>query len=107
MLIRLAVAQVETLIKSQESESQPTSRLPQPSTTANQGLPESLSNLPDFSSMSNTSPFQHLPDGLASSQTFPANFLSEDPNLNGDSSWEIISLGLEEPLPTKEVVDDL
>lgn len=40
-------------------------------------------------------------------QPDPTGLPGENVGFNGDFSWEMISLGLEEPLPTQDVVDEL
>ncbi|KAH8697506.1 putative C6 transcription factor Prf [Talaromyces proteolyticus] len=92
------LAQVETFIRNKEPENPSASRQTPPNPL------ESFQRPSDISSMSNNS-FQQLLEGLGQTQLFQ-NSVPADSN-NSESSWEVISLGLEEPLPTQEVMDEL
>ncbi|KKZ68457.1 hypothetical protein EMCG_05916 [[Emmonsia] crescens] len=104
------LAQVETLLKSQDSgdilqkSPAPTDSTPQPPTSG--GLPNNMADI--FTSLNvveNTHPISLGQFGdLNSTQiNLPHNNITS----GGDFSWEMIGLGLEEPLPAQDVVDEL
>lgn len=106
----MLLAQVETLLKSQDSgdilqkSPAPTDSTPQPRTSG--VLPNNMADI--FTSMNvveNTHPISLGQFGdLNSTQiNLPDNNITS----GGDFSWEMIGLGLEEPLPAQDVVDEL
>ncbi|KAI9696580.1 MAG: hypothetical protein M1836_005599 [Candelina mexicana] len=120
------LAQVETLLKTQD----PPEQNGNSSSTAYPNVNQStLHNRPDYHRSSSGMPhgmhqgdgFSGLPQagdsyhdttrGQSMSNILAANGmnLSIDANLgsNEEFSWEMISLGLDEPLPTQDVIDDL
>ncbi|KAL1857266.1 hypothetical protein Plec18170_003385 [Paecilomyces lecythidis] len=106
------LAQVETLLKSQDPEpSRPSAPNPQPSSTFNDA---SISNdpmrgMPDLSMLSDNiaNSMPSLAGPFGQTQSDPAGLAAESMGFSGDFSWEMISLGLEEPLPTQDVIDEL
>ncbi|KAJ5168279.1 uncharacterized protein N7482_003873 [Penicillium canariense] len=104
------LAQVETLLKGQESDPAPRPSPPQPhehSFTAPVN-DDSILGLPDISGLGNDIgiPMPPSANGLGTSQ--PSQMLFQGPTVTlNDPQWDLISLGLEEPLPTQEVVDEL
>jgi hypothetical protein len=52
-------------------------------------------------------PVDPLAEGLGLGQSAESSIPASQPGLNGDFSWEMISLGLEEPLPRQDVIDEL
>jgi hypothetical protein len=123
MLIMRTVEQVETLLKSQdpvEQQSKPTTETLQPSYTATSNTASTLGAHGGGSST------QSLPQGMVASMggiapesTTPQDFGTDnfsfgDTNMMNDAStnsesfpWEMIGLGLEEPLPPQDTIDDL
>lgn len=101
------LAQVETLLNTHDGPDS-TPRQPSPA-QENSGqqlpdipLPDSDTgggNLPHLSSQPNI-----LPDVFENQQNTGFVGLGSS---NNDFSWEMIGLGLEEPLPTQEVIDEL
>lgn len=66
--------------------------------------------LPDFSALGSdigsAIPVSNIPDTSNPAQIFypePPHV----PNIPADQHWDLISLGLEEPLPPQDVIDDL
>jgi hypothetical protein len=47
------------------------------------------------------------PDAMRQSQGPQNGAPTANSNFDHESSWEVISLGLEEPLPTQDVIDEL
>lgn len=94
------IEQVETLLKSQDTVDSSKDASRQDSTftyvanTLAQGLPSSKSNT-----------------GIGQETQIPNVDTTFDAGTNGnaeqDFSWEIIGLGLEEPLPPQDVMDEL
>lgn len=108
-------AQVETLLKSQEPsekvpspEAPPQNNPPKPSNPPTSDIP--FHPMPDLS---------ELADGMEGVTSLPLNNSfgdsqqnippMHDPTLGigEEFSWEMIGLGLEEPLPNQDVIDDL
>ncbi|GAD99366.1 hypothetical protein PVAR5_8081 [Paecilomyces variotii No. 5] len=106
------LAQVETLLKSQDPEPpRPSAPNPQPSSTFNDA---SISNdpmrgMPDLSMLSDNiaNSMPSLGGPFGQSQSDPAGLAGDSMGFNSDFSWEMISLGLEEPLPAQDVIDEL
>jgi len=49
-----------------------------------------------------------FPDSISPRpETFPAASSAGSNTANGDFPWEMIGLGLDEPLPTQDVINDL
>lgn len=105
-----SIAQVETLLKGQEADPAPRTSPPQPHETSfNAPInEESILGLPDISGLGNDIdlPIPPVTNGLGPSQ--PSQMLFTGPaGAPNDPSWDLISLGLEEPLPTQDVIDEL
>jgi hypothetical protein len=115
LILILNVAQVETLLKSQEPDSSWNSTTQQhqqpeqtnPYTTAIPANP--IQGMQDLSSHPNNlnDTFTPLPASFGQTQQSQAGLPTTDLGLDADFSWEMISLGLEEPLPTQDVMDEL
>lgn len=100
--------QVETLLKSQDGPdtSADASRQDSSSAYVASTIQQTLPNANDQFGASN--PAQARPQELR----IPAADPFQQPGANGnngagDFSWEMIGLGLEEPLPPQDVMDDL
>ncbi|CAL5874636.1 uncharacterized protein PFLUO_LOCUS8933 [Penicillium psychrofluorescens] len=103
------LAQVETLLKGQDPDT--TQRaLPQSHDNAFSATltEESILSLPDISGlaeeMDGPMPTANAAPTSQSGQIFFPCSQQSTPN---DPSWDLISLGLEEPLPTQDVIDEL
>lgn len=96
--------QVETLLKTQESGEQNKEPARQDSTSAYVAstLQQPLPNSTDFLALGDggTARISPGPDAFANSST---NGASPD----GEFQWEMIGLGLDEPLPPQDVQDEL
>ncbi|KAJ5732677.1 Transcription factor [Penicillium malachiteum] len=102
------LAQVETLLKGQDSDNaQRTSpHQPQEQNFAGAFQDDSVLGLPDIGALGND--IGTLPpttSGIDASQTNQI-FFPEVNNLN-DPQWDLISLGLEEPLPAPDAIEEL
>lgn len=117
--IRCATAQVETLLKTQD----PNDPLPSstamfldanlPSRTSQPGLDANQNNTNDFSlGGMNVMPDLFDPQPMFDATATASSALDPLP-LNGGLegaepiTWEMISLGIDEPLPTQDVIDEL
>jgi hypothetical protein len=68
-----------------------------------------LNDLPDFATLPNemkSDPSLSL-DALGGFHTSQTGFTEPDLGSGNDFSWEMIGLGLEEPLPAQDVIDEL
>ncbi|KAJ5280986.1 hypothetical protein N7478_006358 [Penicillium angulare] len=104
------LAQVETLLKGQDPDNVPRTSPPQPQNLSFTGpFPDdSVLDLPDISGLvpelSNAIP----PPARGMDTSQPSqSFFPEPVNVTTDPQWEMISLGLEEPLPAQDVIDEL
>ncbi|OJD12215.1 hypothetical protein AJ78_07156 [Emergomyces pasteurianus Ep9510] len=104
------LAQVETLLKSQDSgevlqkSPAPTDINPQPPTSG--GLNDDMTDIfASSNAIKNAPPVSLDPFGDLNSThiNLPDNNITS----GGDFSWEMIGLGLEEPLPAQDVIDEL
>lgn len=109
ILTVISTAQVETLLKGQDPDT--TQRaLPQSHDNAFSATltEESILSLPDISGlaeeMDGPMPTANAAPTSQSGQIFFPCSQQSTPN---DPSWDLISLGLEEPLPTQDVIDEL
>ncbi|KAF2018832.1 hypothetical protein BU24DRAFT_106022 [Aaosphaeria arxii CBS 175.79] len=104
-LLEARLQQVETLLKNQESSDQNKDASQDPASayvasTIQQGLP----NVPDFLNTDNgTGNFAR--SGSPAPDAFGMN--APAGAAEGDFPWEMIGLGLDEPLPPQDVMDDL
>lgn len=109
-------AQVETLLKVQDPE--PTQRTSQPQPLENAFTApiadESILDLPDLSDLGGLGGIGGNMDNsfsasIAPGAGQPSQILYPPPPITqGDNSqWDLISLGLEEPLPPQDVIDEL
>lgn len=97
---------------SRPADAPPTSR--QPSIPEGQGYPsmpdiiDTAFTLPISSMSADTRPLSQMMDGMASN-TMPDPQMMENLDLGLDAtfSWEMIGLGLEEPMPMQEAIDEL
>ncbi|KAL2378057.1 hypothetical protein RJZ90_006279 [Blastomyces dermatitidis] len=104
------LAQVETLLKSQDSgdvlrkSPAPTDSTPQPPTST--GFPN---DAPYTFACPNTIGNAHPVslDLLGDLNSTQINLPDSNITSGGDFSWEMIGLGLEEPLPAQDVIDEL
>ncbi|OQD87677.1 hypothetical protein PENANT_c005G10767 [Penicillium antarcticum] len=110
-VLEARLAQVETLLKGQDPEPPQRTSPPQPVENSF-GAPindESVLALPDLSGLGGdmNGPFQpsNPPDAIQSGQTMypPIANTGSDPQ----TQWDLIALGLEEPLPSQDVIDEL
>ncbi|KAL4892167.1 fungal-specific transcription factor domain-containing protein [Aspergillus ambiguus] len=96
------LAQVETLLKTQEQ--------PLPSQGNNfAAAPDDSTNLPDLPTLPNDidEPPSPAATGAINPNQGTQMFLPPAVDHTGTFGWDMISLGLEEPLPTREVIDEL
>ncbi|KAJ9234881.1 transcriptional regulator family: Fungal Specific TF [Paecilomyces variotii] len=106
------LAQVETLLKSQDPEP-PRASAPnrqQSSTFNDTSIPsDPMPGMPDMSMFSDNIPnsMPSLAGTFGQTQSGSTGLAGENMGFNGDFSWEMISLGLEEPLPAQDVIDEL
>lgn len=101
-------AQVETLLKNQEPENSwnETSRNALPNTSMPPTASNPLSGVGDILNFV-TGSTTHMPDAMRQPQGSQNGASTTNSNFDHESSWEVISLGLEEPLPTQDVIDEL
>jgi hypothetical protein len=111
ILTVISTAQVETLLKAQDPDTtQRALPVPQSHDNAFSAPPneESLLSLPDISGlaaeMDGPMPTSNAASTSQLGQMFPP---LPQPGIPNDPSWDLISLGLEEPLPTQDVIDEL
>ncbi|KAJ5454336.1 uncharacterized protein N7458_005292 [Penicillium daleae] len=102
------LAQVETLLKGQETDPAPRTSPPQPLETSFSAPinDDSILGLPDISNLGNDIGSQMPPSTTGLGSSNPTMFAGPTIPPN-DPSWDLISLGLEEPLPTQDVIDEL
>ena len=102
--------QVETLLKTQEPEGLRNSTAQQQNNAFTAPTPNDLlQSMPDISPLSNgiDNPMESLPGTFGQLQQGETALPDADLGLNNEFSWEMISLGLEEPLPAQDVIDEL
>ncbi|KAB8232268.1 putative C6 transcription factor Prf [Aspergillus alliaceus] len=99
------LAQVETLLKTQDGT---------PVHSQGNGFNVAASNPNEFVAIPEVAPFANSMDAPMSSPDEDINnvqsnqtFLTPGLDRTGNFGWDMISLGLEEPLPSREVVDEL
>lgn len=104
------LAQVETLLKGQESDpAQRTSPLQPQDNAFTAPLPdESILALPEISGLGTDmgSAIPQSTTGMETSQP-SQTFFQGAATFPSDPQWDLISLGLEEPLPTQDAIDEL
>lgn len=68
-----------------------------------------MPGMPDMSMFSDNIPnsMPSLAGTFGQTQSGSTGLAGENMGFNGDFSWEMISLGLEEPLPAQDVIDEL
>ncbi|KAJ5899131.1 hypothetical protein N7495_003875 [Penicillium taxi] len=102
------LAQVETLLKGQESDlsqrTSPPQPQPQEHTFTDPVLDDSLLNLPDILGLGNG--INASIPSLGEPQQNSA-FFAQAPQIADGPRWDLIALGLEEPLPAQDVIDEL
>ncbi|CAG7927163.1 unnamed protein product [Penicillium olsonii] len=111
------LAQVETLLKGQDPDPNQRPSPPQPLDNAFTApiSDESMLALPDLSDLGELGGFGGNMDTSFQAQTAPSagqqgQLLFPPPQhttTSGNSQWDLISLGLEEPLPSQDVIDEL
>ncbi|EXJ58924.1 hypothetical protein A1O7_06354 [Cladophialophora yegresii CBS 114405] len=102
-LLEARLKQVENLLETRDAPSESTARAPAPPAAADAFAP-----MPplDMADVVDTSMSGIMPDNNFTDPTLVG--LSDfTMNANDDFSWEMIGLGLEEALPSREVVDEL
>ncbi|RAO65664.1 uncharacterized protein BHQ10_001676 [Talaromyces amestolkiae] len=102
------LAQVEILLKNQEPENSwnETSRNALPNTSMPPTASNPLSGVGNLMSFVNGSTTR-VPDAMRQPQGSQNGASTTNSTFDHESSWEVISLGLEEPLPTQDVIDEL
>ncbi|KUL91261.1 hypothetical protein ZTR_01741 [Talaromyces verruculosus] len=102
------LAQVEILLKNQEPENSwnETNRNAPPNPSMPSAASNPLSGVGDLLNFVNASTSQ-IPDVTRQPQGSQNAAPTTNSNFDPESSWEVISLGLEEPLPTQDVIDEL
>lgn len=114
----LWIAQVETLLRSQDPESirnpaiQPQSQLQQHQNAfanANTVPNDPIQGMPNVPMLPNDidSQIQSLAQTFGQPQSDQPGLPGADLGYNGEFPWEMVSLGLEEPLPAQDVIDEL
>lgn len=110
MIVATISAQVETLLKGQEPDSVQRTTPPQPQDSAFTAPfnDESILALPDISGLENdlSNAMPSSADGMGASQPGQTLFQGTTP-FPSDPQWDLISLGLEEPLPAPDVIEEL
>ncbi|CAI7573504.1 unnamed protein product [Penicillium viridicatum] len=111
------LAQVETLLKGQDPEPTRRTSPPQPLENAFAApiADESILDLPDLSDLGGLGGIGANMDNSYSTSTVPSagqsnQMLFPPPPTTqggGNPQWDLISLGLEEPLPSQDVIDEL
>ncbi|KAL2810462.1 fungal-specific transcription factor domain-containing protein [Aspergillus granulosus] len=96
------LAQVETLLKTQEPSSTQTQAPNFPFTLPNEPLDMTDMHAMGTSMNKSTSPIEN-PQATGP----PSTFTPEGVDATNNFGWDMISLGLEEPLPAREVIDEL
>ncbi|KAK5797763.1 hypothetical protein VI817_004054 [Penicillium citrinum] len=98
------LAQVETLLKGQDGDPIPRTSPPQPQENAFTAplQDESILTLPDISNLG-----PELGNTMPSSTNGATAAQSNQMLFPSDPQWDMIGLGLEEPLPTQDVIDEL
>ncbi|KAF2472004.1 uncharacterized protein BDR25DRAFT_342046 [Lindgomyces ingoldianus] len=108
-LLEARLQQVETLLKNQESNDQPKETSRQDSTSAyvantlSQGPPDASGGYLGTSGEASVNFPESISPGPDAFQTNSSNMNS----VEGDFQWEMIGLGLDEPLPPQDVINDL
>ncbi|EER39879.1 binuclear zinc transcription factor [Histoplasma capsulatum var. duboisii H88] len=109
-LLEARLAQVETLLKSQDSgdvfqkSPVPTDFNPRPPTSGN--VANSMTDV--FPSSNPTENSRTVPlDLFGDLNSTQINLPDDSITSGGDFSWEMIGLGLEEPLPAQDAIDEL
>ncbi|KAK2799664.1 hypothetical protein FQN51_006796 [Onygenales sp. PD_10] len=103
------LAQVETLLKTQDTGDAPRRSPPQMDNSPKDPVPQLSNNMTDVFPSSNDLE-SLLPLGVhtfGDMPSAPINVADHNIAASGDFSWEMIGLGLEEPLPSQEVIDEL
>lgn len=105
------LAQVETLLKGQDVEPAPRTTPPQPMDNPFSApiQDDSILALPDLSGLGNDlgNAMPTAGDGMGTSQPSQTLYPSAGPSFSADPQWDLISLGVEEPLPSPDVVEEL
>jgi hypothetical protein len=98
---------VETLLKNQETVDQNKDVSRQDSTTAYvvNTIQNGLANVGDKAPRSYSDGISPAPEAFQANG--PANGTANTSSGEGDFPWEMIGLGLDEPLPPQDVMDDL
>jgi len=105
-LLEARLKQVENLLESRDTNPEETPQAPKASTTLDENTHPSMASIDipnlglvdtSMSGMMDTS----FTDPMAGIQDFASM------NVSDDFSWEMIGLGLEEALPSREVIDEL
>jgi hypothetical protein len=111
LTIVVVLAQVETLLKGQDPDPAPRTSPPQPQDNPFSAplQDESILSLPEISGLGNDigSAIPTSADGMGTSQPSQTLFQGAPPTFPSDPQWDLISLGVEEPLPTPDVVEEL
>lgn len=111
IILVIPTAQVETLLKGQDPDTtQRALPVPQPHENAFTAPlnEDSFISLPDISGLAGEMDGSMPTSNAAStSQQGQMFFPPSQQSIPDDPSWDLISLGLEEPLPTQDVIDEL
>ena len=100
----LSPAQVETLLKTQEVNPSQNSQ----GNSANIAAPKEFVGIPEAVPFTNSidAP-RSSPEGEINNIQSNDTFLAPGLDRTGNFGWDMISLGLEEPLPDREIIDEL
>ncbi|KAJ5305042.1 Exosome complex exonuclease dis3 [Penicillium atrosanguineum] len=105
------LAQVETLLKGQDAEPAPRTSPPQPMDNPFSAplQDDSILSLPDLSGLENElgNAMPATGDEMGASQPSQMMYPSAGSSFPADTQWDLVSLGLEEPLPPPDVVEEL
>ncbi|KAF7118203.1 hypothetical protein CNMCM5793_007604 [Aspergillus hiratsukae] len=99
------LAQVENLLKTQEPSATQTQENHSHIPVSNENEMTMLPDVPFLATdlSSSLSP----PQPIVEHQALPQGYLPSGLNAGGNFGWDMLGLGLEEPLPTQDVIDEL
>lgn len=104
-----SIAQVETLLKGQEPDTAHRISPPEQENAFTAPIQdEAMLPFPEISALGNEMETSMPSSSDAANPSQPVQtFFPPPPSMPNDTPWDLIGLGLEEPLPTQEVIDEL
>ena len=108
-ICRIYIAQVEILLNGQEQTAHQTQSQSQPQENVfGAPIPNEIAGISDMSALADDMGIPISP-AEATGQPQPGQGYLPETGFNaaGDPAWEMLSLGLEEPLPAQAVIDEL